>query len=80
MKGLGLLLLLIGIGLIAYAFMASDSLNTAVNAAINSTLSWLMASLPPGNTLWLLVGGSGAAILGITLIFRRPAGSRKAGT
>jgi hypothetical protein len=79
MKGTGLLLLLLGAGLIAYTFNASDSVNSAVNQAIhsaNSVLSQIRTSLPPGNILWLLLGGSGAVVLGMTMIFKRAPGNK----
>ena len=72
MKGIGLMLLFIGAGLIAYAFIPSDS----VNSAMNSALAQLAASLPANRTVWLLIGGSGAVVVGMTMIFRRPARSK----
>jgi hypothetical protein len=69
MKGIGLIMLLFGAGLIAYAFNASDS----ANSAVNSVLAQLAASLPTNQTVWLLIGGSGAVVLGMVMIFRRPA-------
>ncbi len=76
MKGIGLLLLFIGVGLIAYAFNASDSVNSAVNAAVAQA----MANLPTGRAIWLLIGGSGAVVIGMTMIFRRPARSKDSHT
>lgn len=76
MKGIGLILLLIGVGLIAYAFSASDS----VNSAVNSFLTQLAANLPSNRTVWLLIGGSGAVVLGMAMIFRRPSRSKSSST
>ena len=71
MKGMGLTLLFIGVGIIAYAFNASDAINTAVASAIAQTVSRL------GNeTIWLLIGGSGAAVIGLTLLFKRPVSTK----
>ena len=79
MKGIGWTLLLAGAGLIAYAFCASDSMSSTVSSAVNSAnsaLSQILATLPPNRTLWLLLGGSGAVILGMAMIFKRPAGNK----
>jgi len=72
MKGMGLILLFVGVGIIAYAFNASDSLNLAVASAI----ARIAASLPGNQTIWLLIGGSGAAIVGMTMLFKRSVGSK----
>lgn len=72
MKGIGLILLLIGVGVIAYAFNATDAVNSAVALAIAGTL----ARLPGNETIWLLIGGSGAVVVGMTMIFKRPASSK----
>lgn len=72
MEGIGLLLLFIGVGIVAYAFNASDTLNSTVDAAI----ARMVSSLPGKETLWLLIGGSGAVVTGITMIFKRPASSK----
>ena len=81
MKGTGLILLCLGIGLIAYAFSGSGPVNSAVNSAIhsaNSVISQVLGSLPPGNTLWLLIGGSAAVVLGMKMLFnrKRPTGNK----
>jgi len=67
MKGMGLILLLIGAGIITYAYNASDSFNLAVASAV----ARMMAALPGSQTTWLLIGGSGAVIVGLTMIFKR---------
>lgn len=72
MKGIGLLLLFIGVGIIAYAFNASDSINTAVASAI----ARMAASLPGNQTIWLLIGGSGAMVVGMAMLFKRSASSK----
>ena len=73
MKGLGLILLFLGVGIIAYAFNASD----AINAAIASAIARAAASLPGSETTWLLLGGAGAAVVGMTMIFKREPTSSK---
>jgi len=72
MKAIGLVLLFIGAGLIVYAFSTSGPVNTAVNSTVtaaNSALMQVLKSLPPGNILLLLMGGSGAVVLGMSMIF-----------
>jgi hypothetical protein len=77
MKGLGLILLFLGVGFIAYAFNASDSVDSAVAAAIAQTA----ANLPGNETTWLLLGGSGSVVVGITMIFKhRTANSKSQNT
>lgn len=73
MKGLGLIMLFLGVGIITYAFIASDTVNSDVALAI----ARLVASLPGKETGWLLIGGSGAVVFGLTMIFRRPTGSKR---
>lgn len=68
MKGIGLILLIFGVGLIVYAFNASDS----INSAVNSFLAQVVASLPANRTVWMLIGGSGAVVVGMAMIFSRP--------
>ena len=72
MKGIGLIMLLLGVGLIIHALSASDSLNSAVN----SVLAKLAANLPFNRTVWLLIGGSGAVVLGMAMILRRSSRSK----
>ena len=72
MKGIGLILLFLGVGIIAYAFNASDAINSAVAVSIAR-----MASCLPGNeTIWLLIGGSGAVVVGLTMVFKHRVNSR----
>jgi hypothetical protein len=73
MKGLGLILLFLGVGIIAYAFNASD----AINSAVASTIAQVVASVPGNETIWLLLGGSGAVVVGTTMIFKRNTASSK---
>jgi hypothetical protein len=73
MKGLGLILLFLGVGIIAYAFNASD----AVNSAVASAIAQVAASVPGNETIWLLLGGSGAVAVGMTMIFKRSTASSK---
>lgn len=55
-KALSLVLLIGGIILIAYGISASDS--------IGSSFSRLFTGSPTDQTIWLLIGGVAAAILG----------------
>jgi hypothetical protein len=75
MKLIGLLLLFAGLGIIAYAFNASESINSAIALAV----ARLLASIPGKETTWLLIGGSGAVVAGITMLFKRPARSKSNG-
>jgi len=72
MKAIGLILLFVGVGTIAYAFNAPDSLFAAVDAAI----AQVVARLPGGETVWLLIAGSGAVVVGMTMLFKHPANSK----
>lgn len=66
-KGLGIALLVVGIGLIAYGLNASDSFTSGVSRAFTGA--------PTNKTLWLLLGGIASAIVGgVTMFFS----SRKA--
>jgi len=67
MKGIGLVLLFAGVGIIAYAFNAPESLVVTVD----STIAQVVARVPGGETLWLLIGGSGAVVVGMTMLFKR---------
>ena len=62
MKRMGLILLLIGFGMIAYAFKPSDAMNP-IMAHVHTGISTI-------TVLWLLVGGSGATVVGVTMMFR----------
>ena len=76
MKGMGLILLFVGVGFIAYAFNATESVNLAVASAI---ARWI-AHLPGNQNIWLLIGGSGAVVVGMTMIFKRPPRSKNLNT
>jgi hypothetical protein len=73
MKGLGLILLFLGVGIVAYAFNASEAINTAVASAI----AQVVARVPGNETIWLLLGGSGAMVVGMSMIFKRNTASSK---
>jgi hypothetical protein len=60
-KGIGLALLAVGIALIVYGAHSSDS------AA--SHLSNFFTGSPTNKTIWMLVGGIAAAILGAVMVF-----------
>ena len=66
-KGIGIALLVVGIALIIYGCNASDS--------VSSGVSRVFTGAPTDKTLWLLLGGGAAAIVGAVMTFR---GSRKA--
>lgn len=61
-KGIGIALLVVGIALIIYGIGASDSLNSDVSRTFTGA--------PTDKTLWLLLGGSAAAIIGAVMTFR----------
>ena len=61
-KGTGIALLIVGIALIFCGFNASDSVSSSVSRTFTGT--------PTDKTLWLLLGGSAAAILGLATTFR----------
>jgi hypothetical protein len=54
--------LVAGIALIIYGFNASDSVSSGVSRAFTGA--------PTDKTLWLLLGGSAAAIVGAVMTFR----------
>lgn len=60
--GIGLALLVVGIFVIIYAFNASDSVSLDVPRAF--------AGAPTDKTLGLLLGGSAAVVVGVTLAVR----------
>ena len=62
-KGIGMALLVVGIALIIFGFNASDSVTSGVSRAFTGA--------PTDKTLWLLLGGSAAAIVGAVMTFRR---------
>jgi hypothetical protein len=66
-KGIGIALLVVGIALVVYGFNASHSVSSNVSQAVTGA--------PTDKTLWLLLGGAAAAIVGAFLTFR---GSKKA--
>ena len=61
-KGIGIALLVVGAALIFYGFNASDSASSSVSRVFTGT--------PTDKTLWLLLGGSAAAIVGAVMTFR----------
>lgn len=61
-KGIGIALLVVGIVLIAYGFSASDSAASGISRAFTGA--------PTNRTLWFLLGGAAAAIVGAVLTFR----------
>jgi hypothetical protein len=60
-KGIGLALLAVGIALIVYGSHSSDSAASHVSNFFNGT--------PTNKTLWLLLGGIAATILGAVMVF-----------
>lgn len=68
-KAIGLALLAAGIALIVFGVNASNSVGSDVSRAVSGT--------PTNKTLWLLVGGIAAAIVGMALTFTGWGRSRK---
>lgn len=62
-KGIGIALLVVGVALIIYGFNASDS--------VSSDVSRTFTGSPTNKTLWLLLGGTAAAIVGAVMTLRR---------
>jgi hypothetical protein len=58
-KGIGMALLAAGVALIIYGFDAPD--------AVSSEVSRAFAGVPTEKTICLLLGGSAAAVVGVTL-------------
>lgn len=65
-KAISLALLVAGIILIVYGVTASDS--------VASSLSRTFTGSPTDKTIWLLIGGAAAALVGLVGVFR---GSKK---
>jgi hypothetical protein len=62
-KAIGLALLVVGVALIIYGINASTS--------TSSDLSRTFTGTPTNKTLWLLLGGIAAAIVGAVMTFAR---------
>lgn len=60
-KVIGLALLAAGIALVIYGVDASHSVGSAVSRTVNGT--------PTNRTLWLLIGGGAAIIIGAAMAF-----------
>jgi hypothetical protein len=61
-KAIGMALLVVGVALILYGFNASDSVSSNVSRAFTGA--------PTDKTIWLLLGGSAAVVVGATMAFR----------
>jgi hypothetical protein len=61
-KGISIALLVVGVILIVYGISASNSFGSSVSRAVNGS--------PTDKTIWLLVGGAAAAIVGLVGVFR----------
>jgi hypothetical protein len=61
-KTIGMALLVVGVALILYGFNASDS--------VSSNVSRAFIGAPTDKTIWLLLGGSAAVVVGVTVTFR----------
>jgi hypothetical protein len=61
-KAIGLALLVVGIVLIVYGVDASNSAGSSISRAFNGT--------PTNKTLWLLLGGIAASIVGAVLALK----------
>ena len=62
-KGIGLALLVVGIVLIVFGINASDSFGSEVSRFFTGT--------PTDKSIWLLLGGIGATIVGSMMTFRK---------
>jgi hypothetical protein len=58
-KAIGIALLVVGIALIGYGIDASNSFSSGVSRTFTGS--------PTDKTMWLLLGGIGAAIVGLAL-------------
>ena len=67
-KGIGLALLAVGIALIVYGVQASNS--------ASSDVSRIFTNAPTNKSLWLLLGGIAATIVGFVMTLRRQRGDR----
>ena len=61
-KGIGIALLVVGIALIIFGFHATES--------VSSSMSRAFTGAPTDKALWMLLGGSAAAIVGAIMTFR----------
>jgi uncharacterized membrane protein YidH (DUF202 family) len=68
-KAIGIALVVVGIVLIVYGVDASNSVSSNVSQTFTGT--------PTDKTLWLLIGGIAAAIVGAALTLMGFGGSRK---
>jgi hypothetical protein len=57
MKAIGIVLIVVGVGLLIYGFNASESLASEISEFFNGT--------PTDETVWLLIGGAVALIVGL---------------
>ena len=62
-KSIGIALLALGVVLIIYGLNASDS--------VSSSVSRVFTGAPTDKTLWLILGGSASAIVGIVMLLGR---------
>lgn len=62
-KGIGVALLVVGIALIIYDFNTLD--------LASSNVSRVYTGAPTNRTMWFLLCGSAAVIVGVEMIFRR---------
>ena len=66
-KRLGIALLAVGVALTIFGLNASGSFNSEVSRVFSGT--------PTGKSMWLLIGGIAAIIVGLVLTFGRSAKS-----
>lgn len=62
-KGIGIALLVVGVALLIYGFDASDSVSSGFSRAFTGS--------PTNKTMWLLLGGTAAVIVGGVMTLSR---------
>lgn len=64
MKAIGVVLIVLGVGLLIFGFMESESAGSEIAEFFTGT--------PPDRVLWMLLGGAVSLVLGIFLSLYNP--------